>query len=77
MVQNLEFGLKLVMERTGQSEFVITSEAFIDPDTFIRKLIQRSYEKKEECGKVYCQKFACQGIKKQKGLPDRKQVSLF
>ncbi len=44
MVQNLEFGLKLVMERTGQNEFVITSEAFIDPDAFVRRLIQRSYD---------------------------------
>ncbi len=43
MIQNLEFGLKLVMERTGQSEFKITSEAFKDPDAFVRVLIQRSY----------------------------------
>jgi len=44
IAQNLEFGLKLVKEKTGQSIFELTAQSLKDPEGYIRQLIRRSYE---------------------------------
>jgi endopeptidase Clp ATP-binding regulatory subunit ClpX len=38
-----DYALKLVMDKTGQQEFVITREAILDPEGFINDIIRRSY----------------------------------
>lgn len=38
-----DYALKLIMDKTGQQEFVITREAIEDPEAFINELIRRSY----------------------------------
>jgi hypothetical protein len=38
-----DYALKLVMDKTGQQEFLIPKEAIQDPDGFINDLIRRSY----------------------------------
>ena len=38
-----DYALKLIMDKTGQQEFVITKEAIEDPEAFINELIRRSY----------------------------------
>ena len=38
-----DYALKLIMDKTGQHEFVITKEAIEDPEAFINELIRRSY----------------------------------
>jgi ATP-dependent Clp protease ATP-binding subunit ClpX len=41
--QNYHHGLKLVMERTQDPEFIITKEAVRDPERFLNELIQKTY----------------------------------
>jgi hypothetical protein len=41
--QNYHHGLKLVMERTGSTEFVIPKEAIQNPERFLNELIQKTY----------------------------------
>ncbi|MEW6348244.1 MAG: AAA family ATPase [Thermodesulfobacteriota bacterium] len=43
--QNYHHGLKLVMERTQDSEFVITKEAVSNPERYLNELIQKTYRK--------------------------------
>jgi len=43
-LKDLEFGLKLVWDKTGKDNFVITKEAIEDPDSYINKLIRKSYQ---------------------------------
>jgi ATP-dependent Clp protease ATP-binding subunit ClpX len=38
-----DYALKLIMDKTGQQEFVITKEAIEDPEAFINELIRSSY----------------------------------
>ncbi|MBW1981542.1 MAG: AAA family ATPase [Deltaproteobacteria bacterium] len=38
-----DYALKLVMDKTGQQEFIITAEAVQDPETFINEMIRSSY----------------------------------
>jgi hypothetical protein len=38
-----DYALKLIMDKTGEQEFIITREAIQDPETFINELIRRSY----------------------------------
>jgi hypothetical protein len=38
-----DYALKLIMDKTGEQEFIITREAIEDPETFINELIRRSY----------------------------------
>ncbi|MFH0809523.1 MAG: AAA family ATPase [Pseudomonadota bacterium] len=41
--QDLEFGLKLVRDKTGRQSFAITLEAIKDPEAYINRLIKDSY----------------------------------
>jgi len=43
-LKDLEFGLKLVWDKTGRDNFVITKGAVEDPDSYINKLIKESYQ---------------------------------
>ena len=43
--QNYHHGLKLVMERTQDPEFVITKEAVRNPERFLNELIQKTYRR--------------------------------
>jgi len=45
IVQNLEFGLKVIREKTGQSNFEITPDALDNPEGYVRKLIRKFYGK--------------------------------
>jgi hypothetical protein len=38
-----DYALKLIMDKTGEQEFIITREAIEDPESFINELIRRSY----------------------------------
>jgi ATP-dependent Clp protease ATP-binding subunit ClpX len=38
-----DYALRLIMDKSGEQEFVITREAIEDPETFINELIRRSY----------------------------------
>jgi ATP-dependent Clp protease ATP-binding subunit ClpX len=38
-----DYALRLIMDKTGEQEFVITREAIEDPESFINDLIRRSY----------------------------------
>ena len=48
--QNYHHGLKLVMERTGESEFTITKEAIENPEKHLNELIQKTYRQLEQEG---------------------------
>jgi endopeptidase Clp ATP-binding regulatory subunit ClpX len=51
--QNYHHGLKLVMERTGETEFTIPREAIRNPERFLNETIQRTYREMElERGKA-------------------------
>jgi len=41
--EDYDYALKLIMEKTGQQEFIITREAIEDPESFINELIRSSY----------------------------------
>ena len=41
--EDYDYALKLVMDKTGQKEFIITREAIEDPESFINELIRSSY----------------------------------
>ncbi len=41
--QNYEHGLKLIRDKTGMKEFVITREAVDEPEDFLNRLIQETY----------------------------------
>jgi ATP-dependent Clp protease ATP-binding subunit ClpX len=41
--QNYEHGLKLIRDKTGMKEFVITREAVDEPEEFLNRLIQETY----------------------------------
>ncbi len=45
--QNYHHGLKLVMERTGESEFTIPVEAIRNPERYLNEMIQRTYRQNE------------------------------
>ena len=38
-----DYALRLIMDKTGEKEFIITKEAIEDPESFINELIRRSY----------------------------------
>ncbi len=42
-LKNLEFGLKLIWDKTGRDQFSVTKEAIVNPDSYINKLIKESY----------------------------------
>ncbi len=41
--QNYEHGLKLIRDKTGMQEFVLTREAVDEPEDFLNRLIQETY----------------------------------
>lgn len=41
--RDYDYALKLVMDKTGQQEFVVTREAIQDPEEFVNEMIRRSY----------------------------------
>jgi endopeptidase Clp ATP-binding regulatory subunit ClpX len=41
--RDYDYALKLVMDKTGQQEFVITREAILDPEAFINDMIRDPY----------------------------------
>lgn len=43
LMKNCEHGFKLIKEKTGRSEFLITEEAVDDPEGYLSKLIKESY----------------------------------
>ncbi|MBN2467651.1 MAG: hypothetical protein JXD19_05820, partial [Deltaproteobacteria bacterium] len=43
-VQNYQYGLNLIKEKTGQDTFTIHGEALIDSEKYLNTLIQDSYE---------------------------------
>lgn len=45
--QNYHHGLKLVMERSGETEFIIPKEAIRDPERFLNETIQITYRQSE------------------------------
>ena len=44
ILKNYHHGLKLIREKNGKKEFIITREALKDPEGFLNKLIKESYE---------------------------------
>lgn len=46
--QNYHHGLKLVMERTGDTSFNIPKEAIKDPERFLNETIQRTYRQQQD-----------------------------
>jgi len=46
--QNYHHGLKLVMERTGQYEFVIPKTAIENPERFLNEMIQLTYRQQDQ-----------------------------
>ncbi len=48
MAKRLEYGLKLVKDRSGMMNFVINAEAVTDMDRFINGLVKKYY--REDCG---------------------------
>ena len=43
ILKNYHHGLKLIREKSGRDEFIITREALRDPEGFLNKLIKESY----------------------------------
>jgi endopeptidase Clp ATP-binding regulatory subunit ClpX len=43
LARDYDYALKLVMDKTGQQEFVITRDAIENPENFINEMIRRSY----------------------------------
>ena len=41
--EDYDYALKLIMDKTGQQEFVIPGEAIKDPESYINELIRTSY----------------------------------
>ena len=41
--QQYEHGLKLIRDKTGMQEFVLTREAVDEPEDFLNRLIQETY----------------------------------
>ena len=50
LAKKLEYGLKLVRDRSGGESFVINGRALTDMERFINELIKRSYRQGEEPG---------------------------
>jgi hypothetical protein len=48
LAKKLEYGLKLVRERSGMDNFVITREAVTDMESYINGLVKRFYQQEEE-----------------------------
>ena len=48
LVKKLEYGLKLVKDRSGVDHFVVTKDAVLDMDKYINELVKRYY-RKEYC----------------------------
>ncbi len=44
ILRNYEHGLKLLRERSGRDEFLITQEAIGDPEGYLNRLIKESYQ---------------------------------
>jgi endopeptidase Clp ATP-binding regulatory subunit ClpX len=43
LTENFEHGFKLIRDRTGQSRFVLTSDAVDDPQSYMNKVIKETY----------------------------------
>jgi len=43
LLRNYQHGLRLIREKSGKNEFVITKEALKNPEGFLNKLIKKSY----------------------------------
>jgi len=44
LFQNYEHGLKLIREKTGTREFLITAEGIENPETYLNRLIRETYK---------------------------------
>jgi len=44
ILKNYQHGLKLIREKNGRNEFIITREALKNPERFLNRLIKESYE---------------------------------
>ena len=49
--QNYEHGLKLIREKTGKREFLISAEGMENPDQFLNGMIQETYRASEDMAK--------------------------
>jgi len=45
LAKKLEYGLKLVKDRSGVDHFVVTKDAVLDMDKYINDLVKRYYRK--------------------------------
>jgi hypothetical protein len=45
LAKKLEYGLKLVKDRSGVDHFVVTKDAVLDMDKYINELVKRYYRK--------------------------------
>jgi predicted transcriptional regulator len=44
LLENFEHGLRLIQEKTGQDEFILTREAVDSPEQFLNRLVREYYE---------------------------------
>ena len=51
LAKKLEYGLKLVRDRSGMKDFVVTKEAVTDMETFINDLVKKFYRQEYD---LYC-----------------------
>jgi len=52
LAKKLEYGLKLVKDRSGVDHFVITKDAVLDMDRYINELVKRYYRKEYSAPQV-------------------------
>ena len=48
LAKKLEYGLKLVRERAGMDNFIITREAVTDMESYINGLVKKFYQQEDE-----------------------------
>ena len=49
LFKDYQFGLKLIQKNTGRrNDFQITSEAVVDPDTYLSSMVVNSYRAADE-----------------------------
>jgi hypothetical protein len=52
LAMRLEYGLKLVKDRAGITDFAITGEAITDMEKYVEHLIKQYYHPETDCGSV-------------------------
>jgi hypothetical protein len=48
LLKDYEHGIKLIRDRIGRKEFVITREAIDDPEEYLNRIIQEAYSRRFE-----------------------------